>query len=193
VFDPFFTTKPVDRGTGLGLAMVYGIIAQHHGWVECVSEIGGGTTFSVYLPLISDTLAVEGGRDVGTPFQVKVGAGTILVVDDEDAVRSMTARFLGRCGYRVLEAADGRDGLAAFRRERDSVALVLLDLSMPTMSGREALEAMRDIDPEVRVIIFTGDPTRAEEIGGDVTVLEKPFALEELATAVRLSLESHDS
>ena len=193
VFDPFFTTKPVDRGTGLGLAMVYGIITQHHGWVECRSEVGAGTTFSVYLPLALEGQEEEPEKLGETPSRVKAGARTILVIDDEDVVRSVARRFLGHCGYRVLEAADGRDGVAVFCRERESVALVLLDLAMPTMSGREALAAMRDVDPEVKVIIFTGDATKAEGIEGDFTVLEKPFDLDELGAAVRRALPSHDS
>jgi len=192
VFDPFFTTKPVDRGTGLGLAMVYGIITQHHGWVECRSEVGVGTTFSVYLPLASAGQEGEQGWSGESSLHAKTGAGTILVIDDEDAVRTVAARFLDRCGYRVLEAGDGSDGLAVFRRERDSVALVLLDISMPMMSGVEALEAMREVDPGVKVIIFTGDATRAEGIEGDIIVLQKPFAMDELATAVRQILQARD-
>ena len=185
VFDPFFTTKPVDRGTGLGLSTVYGIVQQHGGGIDCDSKPEAGARFSVYLPVMDP--GPESGREM-TGGAVASKTGTILVIDDEEMVRHSTARILERCGYDVLLAADGEDGLEVFRRE--PVDLVLLDLSMPRVSGREVLAEWCRLNPDVKVVIFTGYPARTEDFAAARAVVQKPFSMESLTRAVRQVLDA---
>ena len=195
IFDPFFTTKPVGQGTGLGLATVYGIVAKHGGWVECESEPGKGTTFAVYLPAAVGPSEAARPADAGgsessdqkaqTGRSRTNGSGTILIIDDEKAVRSSTARLLELVGYTVLEAEDGAEGLAIFETERSRIDLVLLDLSMPRMSGKETLSRIRRIEPDAKVVIITGYSSGEELIEGAAAVVHKPFSVKELTGAIR--------
>ena len=147
VFEPFYTTKPAHKGTGLGLSMVYGIVRQHDGIVNVYSEVGKGTTFKVYLPQ-----SERKAEDVGTKIQgvTPLGNETILVVEDDDSVRSLTRIILERAGYTVREAGDGRSAVDRFREDPDGVDLVLLDVVMPGMGGRDAFNAMSAIRPGLK-------------------------------------------
>ncbi|MCC7261339.1 MAG: PAS domain S-box protein [Candidatus Latescibacteria bacterium] len=188
IFEPFFTTKEVGKGTGLGLAMVYGILQRHGSWVECHSEPGQGSTFAFYLPLSVEPgplAAPEGALD--SPLR---GRETLLVIDDEQLVRRSTAQALSDLGYQVFEAADGLQGLELFQRHGEQIALVLLDLSMPGLSGREVLRQLRAHNPQVKVIVFTGYTTGPEEFAGVAQVLSKPLSLQHLAAALRQSLDA---
>ena len=180
IFDPFFTTKGVGKGTGLGLATVYGIVTEHKGWVECHSEPGKGTTFSILLPAISEAELEEERVEDEPLHEVAVQPVTILVVDDEDVVRTSTVRLLQRRGYDVLEAADGYQALEIFRRQTDDIGCVLLDLNMPGLSGLEVLAEVRKLKPDIKVLILTGYAARMEEVGGATAVLQKPFSVDEL-------------
>ena len=181
-FEPFFTTKDVGRGTGLGLATVYAIVQDHRGWIDCTSAPGAGTTFSVYLPTCGSETALETEPE---SRQVQGGRETILVVDDEEMVRNMMRRFLERVGYTVLEAVDGKDGLEVFSRERERIDLVLLDLSMPRMSGKEALAEIRLLSPTVKVILFTGYPVGDAQYEGVQGLMRKPIGGSRLLETVR--------
>tara|TARA_Y100000588_G_scaffold249072_1_gene263595 strand:+ start:219 stop:1058 length:840 start_codon:yes stop_codon:yes gene_type:complete len=182
IFAPFFTTKDVGLGTELGLSTVYGIVHQHSGWINCSSRPASGTSFSVYLPTAD--------RQVEPP-QVAVespspGGETILVIDDEEMIRHTVGSILEHYGHPVLVAEDGRKGLETFRRHSDQIALILLDLSMPHMSGQETLAHLRSIAPNVKVIIFTGHVAAASsaEFAGTER-LEKPINSKGLIRKVR--------
>lgn len=190
MFEPFFSTKEIGRGTGLGLAMVYGIVQQHGGNIHCLSEVNSGTTFEIYFP------AVRATAESSATLYGKMPAGgteTILLVDDEDPVRELAHRTLSRAGYRVLTAVDGLQALELFRENRDDISLVILDLIMPSMGGAECLAELLKIDPSVRVLIasgYSGEVTEGEALQrGARGFLGKPFQQEELLQQVRLTLD----
>ncbi|MBM3298647.1 MAG: PAS domain S-box protein, partial [Deltaproteobacteria bacterium] len=136
IFEPFFTTKEAGKGTGLGLAMVYGIVKEHDGYITCYSEPGRGTTFKIYLPVAK----IERDLDVTTTSKIPAfGTETILLVDDEEFIRDLGKRILERFGYTVLTAADGKEALNLYEEEREKISLVILDLIMPKMGGKECL------------------------------------------------------
>ncbi|MCC7261443.1 MAG: GAF domain-containing protein [Candidatus Latescibacteria bacterium] len=184
IFEPFFTTKEVGKGTGLGLATVYGILERHQGWIECESEVGVGTTLSVYLPLAS---AAATETKTEAPGQVRGGVETLLLIDDEVPVRQSVARLFTDLGYRVLEAEDGQRGLELAGLHRAD--LVLLDWSMPGLSGREVLRRLQTLDPQLKVMIFSGYAPDHRECEGVVAVVEKPFSIRHLASTVRWVLD----
>ena len=176
VFEPFFTTKEVGKGTGLGLATAYAIVQEHGGWIECKSEPNVGTTFSILLPI-----GESQSESAGEQEQQE----TILVIDDEQMVRHTVGQFLQYGGYAVLEGIDGKDGLEVFERERDRISLVLLDLSMPHMSGIEVLAQLRRLSPDVKVVLFTGYPVGDVDYEGVQGVIRKPIGGMQIVETVR--------
>ena len=167
IFEPFFSTKDPGRGTGLGLAMVFGIVKQHGGHITCESQPGHGTTFRIYFPVSEGEPAQV---DVSDDLAQLTGSETILLVDDEEPVRNLGQRILVPAGYTVLTATNGREALDLYVREKDSIDLVILDLVMPEMDGRSCYEALQLIDPEIKIILTSGygsAGTRriAEELG----------------------------
>ena len=185
IFEPFFTTKDVDKGTGLGLATTFEIVKRHDGWVECASELGAGTNFSVFLPREESTHAEKSYE----PVRKSAGGDeTILVIDDEESVRSVTRRLLVRQGYTVFEAADGESGLEILHSDKVEIDLVLLDLSMPGMSGGEVLEKLAAELPRTRVVILTGYPVRSHEFANVSEVITKPFTQNALLAGIRKAL-----
>jgi two-component system cell cycle sensor histidine kinase/response regulator CckA len=194
VFEPFFTTREPGKGTGLGLSTAYGIAQQHGGWIDCESELGVGTTFRLFLPTgptpDENTAATSPAPDRRDTAETIVGGSeTILVIDDEERIRRTVSKMLTRCGYTVLLSVDGQDGVDTFRRQREDVDLVILDLSMPNMPGEEALHQLRVLDADVRVIIFTGRSTEAEGLPVD-GLIQKPVTMDELTQAVRRILDN---
>lgn len=190
VFEPFFTTKGSHQGTGLGLAAVYGAVKCAGGAITAESEVGKGTTFRVLLPVVVESLDTtnEAETEVVAP-----GQGRILVVDDEPMVRATAETILRRYGYEVAVAEDGRAAAAWFRDHHEMVDLVLLDMIMPEMGGRECFEKLKAIDPNVKVILCSGfnHPHDVEEMSkaGLVGRLDKPYRREELGRMVREALE----
>ena len=185
IFEPFFTTKAVDRGTGLGLATAYGIVRDHGGWIEFESTRGQGALFSCYLPLAAPGVKVEAaaeserkeeGADEG-------GGETVLVIDDDPLVRRILGMSLRRAGYTVLEGADGEVGVAIARRE--AVALVVMDWSMPGLSGQETLAALDQLNPLLPVIVCSGYLLDPEQAPGCAAILQKPVSGEGLKVVVR--------
>jgi PAS domain S-box-containing protein len=174
-FEPFFTTKDSERGTGLGLAVVFGVIVGHGGVVRVESHPGRGTLFGVYLPVASGSI-----ESTPAPVPGRAGAGeTILIVDDEPAVRSVLQEVLSDNGYEVLEAQDGVEAVEIFRRHADEIALVILDMTMPRMSGPETYVALRDLAPDIVVLLSSGysregDARELLEIGA-AGFLQKPY------------------
>jgi len=189
IFDPFFTTKEVGKGTGLGLAMVFGIVKSHGGHITCESEPGEGTTFKIYLPAAA--VGSETAQDA-EPERSEGGSETILVVDDEATLRNFSRQLLKRFGYTVLCVEDGENALHLFEQERDRIDLVILDLIMPGMGGRRCLKKILEIDPTARVIIASGYSTRGPEtqevVEGAVSFIKKPFAIPEMLKAIRQAL-----
>ena len=189
IFEPFFTTKEPGKGTGLGLAMVFGIIRQHQGWIECHSEVGRGSQFEFYLPRCHDLPAVAAGLEAGP---VAGGSETILLVDDEAVVRNLGHTILTRRGYRVLVAEDGQQAVEIYQGCPGRIDLVILDLTMPRLSGRDTLQRIRAIDPGVPVLLASG--YAAEQLAdpgaeGVVAFLHKPYRPQELASVVRVALD----
>ncbi|MBX3177916.1 MAG: PAS domain S-box protein [Candidatus Hydrogenedentes bacterium] len=190
VFEPFYTTKPAHKGTGLGLSMVYGIVRQHDGIVNVYSEVGKGTTFKVYLPQ-----SERKAEDVGTKIQgvTPLGNETILVVEDDDSVRSLTRIILERAGYTVREAGDGRSAVDRFREDPDGVDLVLLDVVMPGMGGRDAFNAMSAIRPGLKALFASGYSENAIHtnfvLDKGLALLKKPYSRDELLREVRRALD----
>ena len=190
IFEPFYTTKELGRGTGLGLAMVYGIVNQHHGHITCYSEIGHGTTFKVYLPAVRGPEEPEPDQ---TAIMPAFGSETILIVDDEEFVRDLGARILTKAGYTVLQATDGVEALEVYELERSRISLVLLDLIMPGKGGRECLKDLLKIDPQARVLVASGYSADASVRDclalGAKGFVSKPFRIKELLRLVRSALD----
>jgi PAS domain S-box-containing protein len=191
IFEPFFTTKEPGKGTGLGLSTCYGIVKQHGGAIEVYSEVGHGTTFKMYLP--SAPTATAGQiPDPGHNTRMLVGTETILLVEDESAVRALAARVLHNLGYTVLEATDGQDALRVAEVYTGKIDLLLTDVVMPRMGGPEAASILRAAQPELSVAFLSGYPRQAAQQRdqlGDNVILQKPFTPTTLAEAVRHALD----
>jgi CheY-like chemotaxis protein len=190
MFEPFFTTKDVGKGTGLGLAMVFAAVRQHQGWITCRSEVRRGTRFDIFLP------RAEAAQPKAAPTiqtgPARVGRETVLIADDEDAVRRLAAATLRRKGYVVLEATDGQQAVDAYRRDGDRIDLVILDLTMPVLSGQEAFRHLLRLNPRVRVVFASGyaaehlTDLEKELMAGFVS---KPYRPGELLTAVEEAIQ----
>ena len=193
IFEPFFTTKGAGKGTGLGLSTVYGIVKQSGGTIWVESAPGRGTTFEIYLPLVEEATA-NGELHPALPPPTPGGTETILVVEDEMSVRKLAAEFLGSNGYRVLEAQDGAEALQVCEEHRAPIHLLLTDVVMPGMSGRELAVRLVGARPEMKVIYvsgYTDDAIVQHGVREEGTVfLQKPFSLDALARTVREALDS---
>jgi CheY-like chemotaxis protein len=187
-FEPFFTTKPLGKGTGLGLSTAWGITQGHGGTITIDSAPGAGTTFRVYVPTTNKASRPLARVHAQPP--TAVGA-TVLVVDDEDAVRATTMRLLGRRGMRVLGASNGAEALDVYRQHADDISLVMLDMGMPVMSGRECFQRLR-LMSQVPVLVATGyalDEDAQQLLSQGVSLLEKPFGGDRLMREVTRLLE----
>jgi PAS domain S-box-containing protein len=192
IFDPFYTTKEVGKGTGLGLATAYGAVNGHGGHIQCMSQPGQGTTFAVYLPALpaGTVAAAEPGQPPESPAR---GHETILLVDDEQALRTFGALTLEHHGYQVLTAASGEEALELYRRKQGRVDLVLMDLGMPGMGGHKALRAILELDPRARVVIASGYSADLQVkdalAAGASGYVAKPFRGADLLAQVRQALD----
>jgi CheY-like chemotaxis protein len=194
IFEPFYTTKPLGTGTGLGMAMVYGLMKSHHGMVDVSSTPGAGTSVSLHFPIVTGVVATDVQDVISQPTVAPGGHEGILIVEDDAAIRNATRRALESKGYHVWVAADGAEGLAVYRANRQDVALVLSDLVMPNMTGREMAGALRAAGASVPVLFASG--YSADWIYGDMDLpddvhfLPKPWTLTTLFLRVREVLDS---
>ncbi|MCG2755586.1 MAG: response regulator, partial [Desulfobacteraceae bacterium] len=190
IFEPFFTTKEMGRGTGLGLASVYGIIKAHGGYIDVESKEKQGTTFRVYLPATkrkvkkasktSDELIKVTGTGTGT--------GTVLLVDDEEIIQDVCKELLKAIGYRVFSAKDGKEAIEIYRKNQDDIDMVLLDMILPNMSGGEVYDRLKEINPDIKVLLSSG-----YSIDGEATdilnrgcngFIQKPFDMKKLSAKI---------
>lgn len=188
VFEPFFTTRDKGRGTGLGMASSYGIVRNHGGMITAESQPGRGTTFDIFLPASDAPVR----RDPVSGTTLESGSGTVLVIDDEDTVRTLVARLLERLGYRVSKASSGVEGIATFASAQGKVDLVILDLILPGESPLEILARLREVAPDVKVLLCSGYSLEGQSLDmlelGCQGFLQKPFPMAALAEAVRQAL-----
>jgi two-component system cell cycle sensor histidine kinase/response regulator CckA len=209
IFEPFFTTKEVGKGTGLGLSMVYGFVKQTGGFIYCDSVVGKGTVFRIFLPrcaeaelpasaepdgaaLVMSQSAETAAAFVEAPSVDHTGSGTVLLVEDEEAVRKFAARALASRGYEVLEAASGREAIDILEETKASVDLVVSDVVMPEMDGPSLMRELRKRDPGLKIIFVSGyaEDAFAKNLpeGERFTFLPKPFTLKELIETVKAAI-----
>ncbi|HSS22412.1 MAG TPA: ATP-binding protein [Pyrinomonadaceae bacterium] len=197
LFEPFFTTKEVGRGTGLGLSMVYGIVKQHDGHLNVYSELGFGTTFKIFLPVVESEADLE---IAPAPAPVRRGTETILVAEDEDGLRELANDVLTQLGYTVLLAKNGEEAIQTYQDNREDIDLLLLDVMMPRMGGPEAYDRIRQANGAVPLIFMTGYSSEAVHnrflkqnisIGdGDMEIIQKPYNIDGLGRKIREVLDT---
>jgi CheY-like chemotaxis protein len=193
IFEPFFSTKQMGRGTGLGLASVYGIVKSHRGSITVYSEKKQGTSFHVYLPAAEKT----GKTEESVHREAVKGTETILLVDDEDMIREVGQRMLEALGYRALSSAGGKEALEIYEKEQARIHLVILDMIMPAMSGAETFDRLKEINPSVKILLSSGYSVNGQasnllERGCD-GFIQKPFNLKELSVKIRSILDRKDA
>jgi len=195
IFEPFFTTKPQGEGSGLGLAVVYGIVKDHNGFVEVESERDQGATFRIFLPEYAGEAAEAAAniKDAAPLVPAPLRRGTVLIADDEENQLRLMERFLGTAGYDVLTARDGLQAVELFRRHRDSIVVAVLDLGLPKLSGWDSYDAMRQNDPSLRVLFASGyiepEVKRAVEDNGAADIVKKPYQPDELMAKIDALVE----
>jgi PAS domain S-box-containing protein len=195
IFEPFFTTKGVGKGTGLGLATVYGIVRQSGGGIFVYSEEGHGSTFKIYIPRVADEVAPD--HEEAAPPKLAVGTETILLAEDEDLVRSLSRQVLEACGYTVIEARDGLEALEILEKEDGRIDLLVTDVIMPRMGGRELAERLRLSRPELPILFASGYTDEAVVRHGvldsNMNFIQKPFTLDDVARKVRDLLDAEEA
>ncbi|GFO56029.1 hypothetical protein GMSM_30360 [Geomonas sp. Red276] len=191
IFEPFYTTKEVGKGTGLGMSIVYGIIKQHNGFINVYSERGLGTTFKIYLPIDHSQTPVP--AEAVEAYVPPRGVETILVAEDDENVRKLVVAVLTEFGYRVIQAVDGQDAVEKFAADRDTIALVLMDMIMPRKNGREAYEEISTMRPDIKVLFssgYTADFIQSRGVSEEgIELIMKPMQPKELLRRIRKILD----
>lgn len=190
IYEPFFTTKELGKGTGLGLSMVYGIVKQHEGYITVESAPGAGSTFRIHFPLVRQE---HEERPAPSPARTRGGTETVLVAEDDDAVRTLTSAFLSEAGYTVITTRDGDEAIAKFVENQDRVSLLILDVVMPKKNGKETLEAIRRIRPGIKALFMSGyaaDVFEKKDIPEEaLNLISKPILPSEFLRRVRETLD----
>jgi len=190
VFEPFFTTKEIGKGTGLGLSIVYGIVKQHNGFITVYSEVGRGTIFKIYLPVITPPEAETGVAELA-PFVG--GTETILVAEDDAEVRKLTKNLLEEFGYSVIEAEDGEDAVVKFLKHKKHIELVILDVVMPRKNGKEVYESIRRMKPDMKALFtsgYTADVIHKKGVlDEELDFISKPVSPKQLLSKIRELLD----
>lgn len=194
VFEPFFTTKEKGQGTGLGLAVVYGVVASHQGFIDVESRVGRGTTFHLYFPIPERKIQEPLIATEQAQAQVSGGTETLLVVEDEEMMLDLLKNILSGKGYRVMTAKDGVEAVEVYTQHRNQIDLVLMDMGLPKLSGAEALQKLRAINPKIKVIFASGyiDPHIKSEVlkAGVKHFVQKPYIPQEVLRHIRKVIES---
>ena len=191
IFEPFFTTKELGKGTGLGMAIVYGIVQQHNGLISVSGKPGEGTTFRIYIPIVDDQQSVL--CEVAAPTVPKTGSETILVAEDDASVRDLVEMVLRKFGYQVILAEDGQDVVDKFKEHRDRIGLILMDIIMPKKNGIDAFAEIKALEPEARVLFtsgYTSDFIQSRGVDDGMDLIMKPVQPLELLRRVREILEA---
>ena len=190
IFDPFFTTKELGKGTGLGLSTVYGNVKNNHGHIICYSELNRGTTFKIFLPAIE---LLEKPLEKAAMEKPQGGTETILLIDDEEFIRDLGKRILTTFGYSIFTAPDGESAIELYRKQKDAIDMIILDLIMPGMGGRECILKLLDINPQARIIIASGHtidgPVKDVVNLGARDFIHKPYGLRQMLKVVRKVLD----
>ncbi|MFW6216367.1 MAG: response regulator, partial [Desulfohalobiaceae bacterium] len=196
IFDPFFTTKGPGKGTGLGLALIYGIVEAHGGKIRCESELHKGTIFEIFLPIPTESKFEQCKQKPGPAkeSQFQLGRGeTILLIDDEQGLLEVTQELLEDSGYSIKTALNGEQGLQIFSRHREEIDLILLDLGLPEISGEKCLQQIKELEPQAKVIVASGYKTHAlaqsPQKYGALDALCKPYRFQELLDKIREHLD----
>ncbi|MBI5073901.1 MAG: PAS domain S-box protein [Nitrospirae bacterium] len=194
IFEPFFTTKEQGKGTGLGLAMVYGIVKQHDGYVTAYSEPGQGTTFKIYLPFVRPHAGVEITEERKEAAPVRGGTETVLVAEDDEALRKLASTVMGQFGYTVIEAVDGEDAVLKFMENRDRIQLIILDAIMPKKNGKQVYDEISSLSPRIKTLFTSGYTADVISPKGvlekDMHFILKPVSPIDLLKKVREILDS---
>jgi PAS domain S-box-containing protein len=191
IFEPFFTTKGFKEGTGLGLSIAYGIIKQHNGYIKIYSEKGKGTTFNILLPVIKEKTSKR--QEIEAVIPIKGGTETILVAEDDASLRKLSRIVLESFGYSVITAKDGEEAITRYKKHREKIQLLILDMLMPKKNGKEAYEEIRKLSPDIRVLFATGYTmdilTKKELLAEDMVFIPKPISPKDLLRRVREALD----
>ena len=197
IFEPFFTTKESGKGTGLGLSTVYGIVKQSDGFIWVYSEPGHGTTFKIYLPRVEDPVTERVSAAAPRKPKESSGVETVLLVEDEDAVRKIVRIVLQRAGYRVLEAADGSEAVSVAQTFEGEIHLLLSDSVMPGLTVRELIASFSALRPRCSLLLMSGYTseavTRTGLFGSGIPFLQKPFSAQTLTSKVREVLDARSA
>jgi PAS domain S-box-containing protein len=198
MFEPFFTTKEPGKGTGLGLPIVYGVVKQTGGWTHVDSRPGQGTIFEIYLPWAEETETTAPAAVSETQSDLAAaprGTETILLVEDESGIRELASEFLRRQGYKVLHGMDGNEALRIAEGHEELIHLLVTDMAMPNLGGKELAHRLRTVRPQIKVLFMSGYPDHpgleGEDVGSQATLLQKPFSLDTLAHKVRTLLDQN--
>src|SRR3989338_5820120 len=193
IFEPFFTTKEVGQGTGLGLSMVFNIMRDHQGWVDVSTEEGQGSVFQLYFPIHPDAISAENQERNNMP-DLPRGSETILFADDEEDLRSMGRLFLEHLGYKVLLAANGEEAVRIYEEQQNNIAAVILDMTMPRLTGRQAVNKILKINPKAKIILCSGYTSEGDPANllkqGVCDFIPKPYTISPLAISIRKALDA---
>ena len=192
IFEPFFTTRHMGTGTGLGLASAYGIIKNHNGIINCYSELGHGSTFNIYLPVSSSEVKIIEDKTIST--KASLDNETILLVDDEEVVAQGCRQVIEALGCNVFVALGGEDAIKIYKENQDKIDLVILDMIMPNMSGSETYDRLKEMNPEIKVLLSSGYSIRGQATDildrGCNGFIQKPFNIGQLSQKIREILDT---